>query len=88
METRKRIRERPALLGARDDVHVVDDRKARGEEWDGPAGVHEHVLHVQRSGERVAVVKLRDRPRGVDGVIQERVGETEGMCDRIGGRGG
>ena len=84
---RKDIGERSPLRRARDDVHLVHDRKARGEKRDRAAGVREHVFDVRRSGERVAVVQLRDRARRVDGVVKERVRHAEGVRDRIGRRG-
>jgi hypothetical protein len=86
VEAREYVGKRSSLMCTQDDVHLIDDRKARGEERDRPTGVHEHVFDVGRSGERVAVVKLRDRGRRVDRVVEQRVREPEGVRDGIGGR--
>jgi hypothetical protein len=67
----------------RDHVHGVDDREARREERYRPAAVREHVLDVRRPRERVAVVQLGDRARGVDWVVEQRIGQAEGMRDRV-----
>src|SRR6266403_426779 len=56
----KHVSSGTSLLAARDETHLVDDRKTRGEKWDRTSRVREDVLHVWCAGEPIRVMQLSD----------------------------
>ena len=59
------------------DPHLVDDREPPGEIRHGPTCVGEDVLHVGSAGEGVCVLQMCDRPGGICGEVDERIGQAE-----------
>src|SRR5262249_44452297 len=49
-----------SLLGARNESHLIDNRKTRGKVRDRPSSVREDVLHIRCACEPVRVMHLSD----------------------------
>src|ERR1700681_499133 len=70
-------------LGASDEPHLIDDREACGEVGNRASGMREDVLHVWRACESVRVVHLSDSAIGVRRKIQQIVGKSQQMRNRV-----
>src|SRR6267143_5886886 len=49
-----------SLLAARDEAHLIDDRKTLGKKRDRPSCVREDVFHIWRARKPVRVMHLSD----------------------------
>jgi len=83
IEPSQRVGDRPPLLAARDDVHLVDDAPAPRQVRRRSAGVREDVFDAGRSGEAVAVVHLCHRPGGIRCEIDQGIRQAKVVGRRI-----